>query len=172
MQAGDVLAAVAGAVRVDASADLVHQLGLGNLNPAFQQVDDLLFAGVLELFQARDGDRSRVLLQVVLSRRDGAVRSDVDHVVAGVGTGVLRVRVVVHQLLKDHVAARNGLDVAALAQLVQEGVVVGDAIRQHARAALDRGGDDIAQVSEGRHVDVLIKKLRRKPRPVVPGATP
>jgi len=150
-QTHDILATVTRSVRIQACADLVHQLGFCNLNAAFQQVDDLLFARVLQHFQTADRHGSSVLLDVILGGRDGAVGGDVDGVIARIRTRVQGVGVVIHDLFQDHVTAREGLDVATLAHFHEQGVVAGDVIGQRRTTGLNGRGDDVGQTCEGSH---------------------
>ena len=126
VQAGDFLAAVAGAIGVDAGSDEVRHRRFGNSHAAFEQVDDLLLAGVLQLFQAGDGDGAGSLLDVVLGCGDHVGRGDRQGFVAAVVAGV---RVLGEgQFLQDDVTAGERLDVAALLEAGEEGVVLGDVV--------------------------------------------
>ena len=75
LKPADLLTARAGAVGIHADRDLVRHGLLGVADAAFEQVDDLLVAGVLQLLEARDGDRDRGLLPVELGRRESRPRS-------------------------------------------------------------------------------------------------
>jgi hypothetical protein len=112
IEADHLLAAGRCAVAVHALRQQVHHAGLGHLDAAFEQVNHLLLAGVLELVEARDDDRAGGLLEVELRRADHVLRRDGQQVVPRVPADVAVVGE--GQLLEDQRAARHGADVAAL----------------------------------------------------------
>ena len=101
-------------------------VGFGDGHAGFEQVDDLFLASVLQLLEAGDGDRAGSLLDVVLRRADDVGGSDRQGFVAGVVTGVAVGGE--RQFFEDDVTAGERLDVAALLQAGQEGVVGGDVV--------------------------------------------
>ena len=119
VQAGDFLATVAGAIGVQAGSDQVRHRGFGDCDAAFEQVDDLLLAGVLQLLETGDGDGAGGLLDVVLGGADDVLCGDRQRLIAAVVAGV---RVLGEgQFLKDDVTTGELLDVAALLQAGQTG---------------------------------------------------
>ena len=146
-QTVDLLAAGCRAVRVQATADQVRHRGLADVHAGIQQVDDPLTTGVLELFQAGNGDRAGGLLDGVLGGADDVLRGDrqglVARVPAGVAVGCER------QFLQDDIAAGERLDVAALLEAHQQSIVGRDVVRDLAGTRLDGRGDDVADCCIG-----------------------
>ena len=116
-------AAVSGTVRVAIQGNVVHQGSLSVADAGFEQINDALFAGVLDLLQAADGDRDRRLGVVELRRGEDVARRDVQHFVAGIA--LERAVLGVFHLLNDGATAADGLDLAFGLQAPQEGVVLG-----------------------------------------------
>src|SRR3990167_2234883 len=86
-EADDVFTAVPGAVLIAVIVDAVSQLRFRDFHAAFHQVDNLLFAAVLQRFEAGHRDGTCVLLDIERSRANRAVLSDVDRFVTAVGIG-------------------------------------------------------------------------------------
>ena len=101
------------------AGDQVRHRRFGDGHAGFEQVDDLLLAGVLQLLQAGDGDRAGGLLDVVLGGADDVRRGDRQGLVAAVVAGVAVLGE--GQFLQDDVTAGERLDVAALLQAGQAG---------------------------------------------------
>ena len=148
-EAGDFLAAIAEAIRVDTRSEQVCHRGLGNRHATFQQVDDLFLASILQLLEAGNRDRAGSLLDVVLRGADNISGGNRQGFVAGVVTDVSVL--LERQFFHDDVTARERLDVAALFQAGKQGVVLGNVIGNDAGARLNRGCDDVADrgVGEG-----------------------
>ena len=143
-QTRQVLAAVARAVAVQVTADAVGKLGLSHVHTAIEQVDDRFLARVLDHLQTRDGHRRSVLRDAELSSRDGAVLRNVQHFIAAIAIGVVRGRVVVHDFFKDHVTARERLDVSALLETTKQRIVVRHVVSEFTTAALDVSRNNVA----------------------------
>jgi hypothetical protein len=115
-----------------------------------------LFAAVLEHLQTGHDHRDSELLDVELRGGDHVLRGHRQEVIARVKA---RVRVLgERQLFEDDVAAGDGLDVAALAQSSEQGVVLGDVVRDGTRPRLDGGRDDVADVGVGESHDESPRK--------------
>jgi hypothetical protein len=166
-KAGDVLAAVARAVEVDVPGDAVQEAGFRDLHAAVEQVDDLFLARVLQHLEAGHRHRIGVLGDGELRRADRAVGRDVDQLVAGVAVGVVRARVVVHDLFQDHVSTGEGAHVALALQATQKRVVVREVVRQLARTLLDRRGDDVGYCRVGESHDGLLDEVQTRPPKLV-----
>ena len=88
-KARQVLASIPGAVAVQVAADAVRQLGFRNLHTTVKEVNNGLFARVLDHFQTRDGHGARILGNAELRRRDGRVLTDVQYLKSRIGICII-----------------------------------------------------------------------------------
>ena len=70
-KARNILARIAGSVQIEVDRDTVGKLCFRNVHTTVKKVDNSFLAGVLDHFQARDGNRGSVLRDGELSRADG-----------------------------------------------------------------------------------------------------
>ena len=158
LETGDFLAAVAGAVAVNAAGNQIGHGRFGHRDAPLEQVDDLFLASILELLQAADGDGASRLLDVVLRSADDVLRSHRKRFVPAVvtGVGVFGER----KFLHDDVTAAELLDVSARFQATEQGVVLGDVVGNDAGTVLDGGADDVADARIGKGHGNLLFRLR------------
>ena len=134
---------ITSAVQINIAADAVSQLSFSDIHATVQQVDDCLFAAVLDHLQTADRDCRSVLGDAELSSRDRAVLRHVKHFITRVRVRVIGRAVVVHNLLEDDVTAGERFHVSAFLQPTQERVVVRYVVCKLTRATLNVGRNDV-----------------------------
>ena len=140
---------ITSAVQINIAADAVSQLSFSDIHATVQQVDDCLFAAVLDHLQTADRHSRCVLRDAILSSTDRAVLAHVQHFKATIAVSVIRCGVRVHDLLQDDVTATKGFHVSAFLQPAQECVVVCYVICQLACPGLNISGDDVRNATVG-----------------------
>jgi hypothetical protein len=108
------------------------------------KVDDRFLAAVLDHLQARDGHRSRVLLDAELGRRNRAVLSHVQHFVAAVGVRVVGGSSVYMISCKITLPPENVLTFPRSFKRRKQRVVVRHVISEFTATALNVSRNDVA----------------------------